>query len=87
MSTGAVLLAAPAPNRTAIVISAPLAGMLSVTQNTSDSATLGVNLAASGAPLVLDLLHHGNMVTKQFYGVMNTGTQSITCWETFLDQL
>lgn len=86
VSTSMVELCAPNPHRVAISISPPSSGNLSVSMNTQDSSSVGMLIGAAGHIGKWTLQDDGDIVRRGLSGVMSTGTQSITVWETFLHE-
>ena len=64
-------------NRYALVISAPLAGNLLLSWGEQPTTAAGVVIPAGAGPLVLDIQHHGALVTEQVWAIMDAGTVNI----------
>lgn len=74
-----VILPADA-KRTAIVISPPAAGTMFVAFGRDASTTSGIRVEPVTSPLILDLQHHGNLVTGPLHGFCGAGAESISIW-------
>lgn len=82
VSQTATLLAVQNPNRVGLVISCPTSGILTVSIQPTAQTTSGVQLVASGQPLVLSMQALGTLVTQPFLGTLNNGSATVTVWET-----
>lgn len=72
--------------RTALVISNTGANpvYLSLVSPAADSK--GIKLPANGDPLVLDLFHHGRMVTSSWYAISPAGASNVGFTESVLQE-
>lgn len=62
------------PYRTCLIITPPTANRITLSDKADVTDGNGIVLAAGNPPLILDIEHHGNLVTKRLYGVSNTGS-------------
>src|SRR5688572_29365150 len=81
----AVQLVGPSHLRTALVISCPHSGYITIGFTPSVAVNEGIILNALGTPLVLSLDTHGAVVKKAIYAIHSAGTVSIAVWETSLE--
>ncbi len=77
VGTTAVPLCQPNLDRLAIIISAPSANRVTIGTDPLLADLTGIVLYATGAPLVLDLNHHGDIVTTGLWAISNAGTNTI----------
>lgn len=75
-----------APDRVTLIISAPTTGPMLLSGNQGEAATAGLRLPAGGDPLVLDIQHHGALVTMAWYAAIPGGAEDIGLGESFLDR-
>jgi len=73
------------PNRVGLVISAPVTNPLFLTLSANTPAGQGMRLSTSQAPLKLDILDDGNLVTSAIFASQPVAGETITFWETLLD--
>jgi hypothetical protein len=69
----------PDPRRTAVIISASGGDDVTVApEGDPPSGVAGIYLASYGAPLVLDLVHHGALVTAAWYAYCAAGGTTVS---------
>jgi hypothetical protein len=66
--------------RTTLIISAPSAGILTLSFLPTVTANNGIRLNTTDPPLILTLQKHGSIVTRMIYGIMSAGTINIGVW-------
>ena len=78
-------LVGPSHLRTALVISCPNTGYITIGFTPGVTPNNGMILNALGTPLVLSLLTHGALIKKALYAVHSAGTVSVAVWEASLE--
>ena len=78
------LLCGNALTRVALIISAPLATRITLSENPNVTDLQGIVLFPGQNPLTLDIKQVGNVVTRRLYAVAQTGAENIGFIEVFL---
>lgn len=77
-AAAATMIAPPDPRRTAIIIGASADGVVYIApEGDRPAAGRGIMLPQSGPPLVLDLTHHGAIVTAGWYAICPAGVTHV----------
>jgi hypothetical protein len=76
-NAASVLLVPQDPDRTALIISAPSAGYITVSTDPTAVLDKGINLYALQYPLELSLEQHGAIVRQAFSAIASAGTPTI----------
>lgn len=84
LTTTAKALAGHAPDRFALILCAPSSGTITWSTEASVANGEGIAIAAGGAPVILKLTDVGDLVRRQWFGIMSAGTVTIHWYETFL---
>lgn len=79
------MLLPQSPKRTAIIISAPTTGYITLSFNGPVVSGSGIIINALDTPLSLDIHHHGAMVKKEIYAIHSATTTNIGVWETSIE--
>lgn len=83
--TSSILLP-QSPKRTAIVISAPVTGYITLSFNGPVVSGSGIIINALGSPFCLDIQKHGAMVKKEIHAIHSATTTNVGVWETSLEE-
>lgn len=83
----AVVLVSANPKRVALVVSAPDVDGITISPDRAVQFTEGITLHPRGDPLVLDLQHHGALVTNGWWIICSGGPEVIGYAETLLSEV
>ncbi len=67
--------------RMTLVLSAPLAGRVSIGQDPNISDGEGITIPSGVGPVRLNVEQDGELVQRRLYGVLNTGTSTMAVTE------
>ena len=84
VATSTTALTGSAPNRVAILVSAPATNRFTLSLDTPALLDQGTTVYASGDPILLTVASHGDLVTRAWNAISATGTQNVTVVEVFL---
>ena len=70
--------------RVGLIISAPSATRITLSEDPNVTDLNGIALYASGTPLLLDIKQVGNVVTRRLFAVSQTASQVVGFVEVFL---
>lgn len=73
------------PRRLSLIISCPIANRVTLSSGEAAVDQVGMVLPALGAPLQLELITHGQLLTKPIFAIASAGSNIIGIWETLLD--
>jgi hypothetical protein len=74
-----------APDRTSLIVQAPLTNRITLSFADPAVADQGIVLYPQGTPLVLDVQHHGALVHGPIRAISDTAAQTVAWWETSLE--
>jgi hypothetical protein len=85
-AAGALQVLGGSPNRIAIVLGAPLAGVLTYSTNSNPTTGLGINVTVGQDPVVLSIQDAGEIVTHQFWVIGDAAARVGAVIETILGE-
>lgn len=83
VATTSTALVAAAPSRVALIVNAPLANRFTISMLTTAGLDQGLTLYPLGAPLVLTVETHGEIVTRALTAISVNASQNVTVFEVF----
>lgn len=86
VGTSATMLIGPSELRTALIISCPASGILTISLTPDVTNNNGIILNALGTPFKLDLMNDGAIVKSGIWAIHSATTVTIGIWETSLEE-
>ena len=80
------LVVGNALNRIALIFSPPSASVATLSLNRPSVDGEGLIIAAGDRPIKLNIRDHGRLVTSQWFGIVAAGAETISVFETFLEE-